>query len=424
MKQVKRIDLLAPPFKGHLHPVLAMGRQLVEAGFDVCVLSTPAAQADIEAAGLPCLLLTAIDDAQLLAVVNPPYAVKATPHKLAKQFRQVLGMFAALSDQLTLIYRQRQVDLVIADFTLAPVGPVMHRFGVRWWTSLPSPCVVECPDGPPAYLGGLPPAHNLLTALRNRLGRELVRCFKRAVFFWYRRAINAMGVAQLYREDGTETIYSSDCILCLGDRELEFTRSWPPACRFVGPQLYTPAHSAGDRAPPWVPGKRHMLVTLGTHLHWHKDAVWRQLQALAPALADWQIHFTDGRTDLPASAERDDLANCVRLDYVNYSAQLANYDLVIHHGGAGIMYHCLLRAIPSVVYPVDYDQFDHAARLQAKGLAVWLRNLTDLPTAIALALAPQIANNLRNYCAERYQPASVAALVAQALAATGSPRVQ
>lgn len=411
---VARVDLLAPPFKGHLHPVLAMGRQLSRAGFDVCILSTPAAEADIRAAGLACQLLTAIDDEALMAVVNPPYAIKAAPHKLARQFSQVMGMFAALAEQLEALYRHRQVDLLIADFTLAPVGPIAARQGLRWWTSLPSPCVLECVDGPPAYLGGWAPAQHALGRLRNWLGRRLVRFFKRTVFFLCRRAIQRLGVTQVYRPDGTETIYSPERILCLGDSAFEFPRTWPAACAFIGPQLYTPPQTCTP--PPFVPGQRHMLVTLGTHLHWHKVAVWQQLVQLAPALRGWQIHFTEGRA-ADAPAERADAkGRCVRLAYVNYAEHLASYDLVVHHGGAGIMYHCLQRAIPAVVYPVDYDQFDHAARLHAQGLAIWLHKLPDLGEAIAHALRPSVKAALDNYRLHRQLPTDLVRLVSDALA--------
>ncbi len=43
-----KIELLAPPYSGHLHPILAIARQL-QPQHDVTVLSTPGAQAAISA---------------------------------------------------------------------------------------------------------------------------------------------------------------------------------------------------------------------------------------------------------------------------------------------------------------------------------------------------------------------------------------
>ncbi|WFN56415.1 hypothetical protein O1Q98_03690 [Dickeya lacustris] len=66
-------------------------------------------------------------------------------------------------------------------------------------------------------------------------------------------------------------------------------------------------------------------------------------------------------------------ANVYRIAWVDYSRWLSGHDVVIHHGGAGIMWHCLPQEIPALGYPVDYDQFDHAARLEYSGKGIWLR---------------------------------------------------
>lgn len=48
---VIRIDLLAPPFSGHLHPVLAMGRALCER-YQVRIISTQGVASSVAASGL------------------------------------------------------------------------------------------------------------------------------------------------------------------------------------------------------------------------------------------------------------------------------------------------------------------------------------------------------------------------------------
>jgi UDP:flavonoid glycosyltransferase YjiC (YdhE family) len=58
----------------------------------------------------------------------------------------------------------------------------------------------------------------------------------------------------------------------------------------------------------------------------------------------------------------------------------------VHHAGTGIMYHCLRHGKPSVVFPVDYDQFDYAARLIHAGAALRLRSMCDLEATIRSAL--------------------------------------
>lgn len=365
---VRRIDLLAPPFSGHLHPVLALGRALA-AQYEVRIISTQGAQLRIIDAGLQGVALAGDFDSPLLAIANPDYAVKSSPLKLYQQFKQAVGLLADFATQLDELYQQDQPpDLIIADFTLPVVGKVATAWNIPWWTSLPSPCVLETCDGPPAYCGGLTPATNGWQRVRQAIARKKVRWFKQTIFWLFRHTIRPTGIAQLYRPDGTESAYSAECILALGDKSLEFARSWPASVQFIGPALYTPPNSAPS--PYFVPGCRHVLVTLGTHLGWHKDEVADAVRQLARTLPDYWFHFTDG--DLESTRFRQ-TENFIRLPWVNYDTCLQHYSLVIHHGGAGIMYYCLQQNIPALVYPVDFDQFDHAARLEAAGKGVWLK---------------------------------------------------
>jgi UDP:flavonoid glycosyltransferase YjiC (YdhE family) len=388
-----RIDLLAPPFSGHLHPVLAIARELA-GHYDVRVLSTASAQARIQAAGLQGVtLLGESDDKLLLDIANPPYAVKSNPIRMSRQFRSAIGLMVRLKTQLEDLYATERPDLIIADFTLPAAGLVAEQLNVVWWTSMPSPCVIDAHDGPPAYMGGLMPAKGWVSRATHALYRSMVRSFKTLVFHLHRREIAALGLTQLYRRDGSECIYSPHRLLALGLQTLEFDRTWPAATRFVGPKLYTPPTYAGVD-PVFAPGKRHVLVTGGTHLKWIKDKLARATLEVALAMPQVVFHFTDGDEGLTQTVSQ---GNFVRLPYVDYEKHLPRYDLIVHHGGAGILYYCLLHAKPSVVYPIDYDQFDHAARLQHHGLAVWLRDLSGLAACVAKLLSDDssLAQRLR-----------------------------
>ena len=365
---VRRIDLLAPPFCGHLHPVLALGRTLATQ-YEVRIISTRGAQQRIVDAGLQGVALAGDFDAPLLAIANPDYAVKSSPLKLYRQFKHAVGLLADFATQLDKLYQQgRPPDLIIADFTLPVVSKVAAAWNIPWWTSLPSPCVLETCDGPPAYCGGLTPATNGWQRIRQAIARKKVRWFKQTIFWLFRHTIRPTGITQLYRPDGTESAYSAECILALGDKSLEFARSWPACVQFIGPALYTPANSGSD--PYFIPGYRHVLVTLGTHLAWHKDEVADAIRQLARTLPGCRFHFTDGDPEASCVQQTE---NFIRLPWVNYETCLPHYDVVIHHGGAGIMYYCLRHNIPALVYPVDFDQFDHAARLEAAGKGVWIK---------------------------------------------------
>ena len=380
-----RIELIAPPFSGHLHPLLAIARQLACA-HQVCVLSTPSVQGAIRACGLPAeAILTPQDEQLLWAIANPPHAVKANPLRMHHQLQQALRLMLRLRALLEHRWARQRPDLVIADFTLPPAGLLALERGIPWWTSLPSPCVLETPDGPPAYLGGLMPARHRASLALHGAARWLTRAFKQAMHRGFRRHMRALGLPSLYRADGTEAVYSPQCILALGVQALEFERSWPEALRFVGPMLCTPP--SDHPAPPFQPGKRHILVTAGTHLDWAKQRLFDAARALAQRHPDWVVHVSDGHAQAPSAAAEQELANLQRLPFVDYERHLLRYDLVLHHGGAGVMYHAIKAGIPALVHPLDYDQFDHAARLQAHGAGLWLKRLDQLPEAFARALA-------------------------------------
>ncbi|KPN06019.1 glycosyltransferase [Xanthomonas arboricola] len=377
-----RIDLIAPPYSGHLHPILAIARQLAP-HHDVQVISTPAALARIRACGLSAVsVLDAQADRRLLDIANPPHAVGHNPLRLRRQLHSALGLMARVGDAVRQRWSERRPDLVIADFTLPSAGLAAQAMGIAWWTSMPSPCVIETGDGPPAYFGGLLPPSTAAQRIWQAMARRLTRGFKRSLHLCYRRQMRASGLPAIYRSDRSEAVYSPHCILALGLPSFELARRWPAAVRFVGPQLWTPP--AAVAPPQFVPGRRHVLVTLGTHLQWVKQRMDQVLRAVALQFPQVIFHFSDGDT---AAAPAQTHGNYQRLPYVDYAQQLHRYELVVHHGGAGILYACLAAGLPSIVYPLDYDQFDHAARLQRAGASWWLRELDGLPVLLREALA-------------------------------------
>jgi len=149
----------------------------------------------------------------------------------------------------------------------------------------------------------------------------------------------------------------------------------------VGPILYSPPADAPE--PPFTVGRPHVLVTLGTHLGWHRAKVAAAVQDAARQLPHVEFHLSDGDRN---SARRESLGNVHRIGFISYTQHVAKYAVVVHHGGAGVLAHTLAAGTPAVVVPVDFDQFDYAARLAAAGVAIRVKRLRDLPGAVAKAL--------------------------------------
>jgi UDP:flavonoid glycosyltransferase YjiC (YdhE family) len=375
-----RIDLLAPPFAGHLHPVLAIGRAL-SAIADVEVISTDAAQARIRAAGLIGVAVVPGADAALRAITDPPHPVGAHPLRLHAQFQRSLDLLEAFAAALDARYARRRPDLLIADFTLPVAGAAARTHRIPWWTSHPSPCVIEARGGPPAYLGGWMPGVGAFGRVRDAVAAQAVRTFKRGVHRLHRQRLRALGFPSLYRDDGSEAAYSDECILGLGLRALEFERDWPQALQFVGPMLWSPPGIGAP--PPDDDGVPQVLATLGTHLGFAKDALAATLDGIARTLPQLRLHFSDGRLDAAADATH---AALVRHAWIDYPTWIPRMRAVLHHGGAGVMWECLRAGVPALVLPKDYDQFDHAARLDAAGVALRLRHARDIAPTLRRVL--------------------------------------
>jgi len=375
-----RIDLAAPPFSGHLHPILGIARILAP-HHEVCVLTMPSAMPSVRAAGLNGAPLLDGWETRLKDIIDTPNAVRSNPVRMFRQLTRALDVQRQVKFELETRYQNDVPDLLIADFTLVAAGHLAESRGISWWTSLPSPCVLEGGDGPPAYLGGLAPMASAFGRIRDQMGSASIRGFKLAVGALFGQRLRDIGVESIYRADGSESAYSHTKILAFGSPAIEFRRQWPDFVRLMPLPLYTPPSNTAP--PPFIPGRRHVLATLGTHLKFAKEQMAQTIRELAVQFPDCEFHFSDGDLE-PRAVER--AGNFTRLPFVDYQRHLNRYALVVHHGGAGIMYHTLAAGLPAIVCPVDYDQFDHAARLQNAGLAWWIDHRSNLGSAVGHAL--------------------------------------
>lgn len=401
MRTRKKIILVGPPFSGHLHPLLEIGMNL-RATSDVVVVSTPGAAAEASSLGLASREILAADEGAVWEIAEPGSSVKGNPILLYRQLKANVALLQGLKTELDLIFRTEQPDLVIADFTVPVAGICAKEQGIHWWTTMPSPCVIETPDGPPAYFGGMAPAASWPESLLHSSLRLATKIFKRSMWMLFRSQFRTIGFPGIYRADGSERVYSDERILGLTISEIEFPATYPSCFRYVGPVLHTPVETG---PPPrfFHDGRLRILVTLGTHLPHAKAALAETVRAIAKRHPEIVFHFSHGKNSgVPIETGEENFQN---LPYVSYGRHISEYDLIVHHGGSGVMNHCLYHGKPAVVYPHDYDQFDHATRLVAAGLALRVLEREDLGPVILQALADKalhercrvMAENCRTY---------------------------
>lgn len=419
-----KIDVVAPPFAGHLYPLLELARGLRQQGLEnLRILSTPEAAPAIEISDLEGVYFLAGESAAIAAIANPPYRVKNNPWRLLQQFRANLSLMQTLRVQLRSVWQLEKPDLVIVDFTLPIAGHLAQEMGIAWWTSTPTLCAIETKTGTPSYLGGLMPGSTPYHRGRDWLGRSLIRGFKWGIGYGFRPELQALNFPSVYRTDSYERIYSPEKILGLGMREFEFERDWPPSLEFIGPLTASPPFP--HRPPTFQAGVRHVLVSLGTHIPWAKDRASQFMQQVAAHMPAVHFHFSYGQSDRKADGQSNDKFddkggepqsqnNLFYYDYLPYDLYLPHCDAAIIHGGTGVLYSCIRAGVPMLVWPHDYDQFDHAARIVDRGLG--LRFKPDLNHTVQslhqLFADPTIACRTRDFQTRCHQYDPTAAAVA------------
>ncbi len=400
----RRIVLAAPPFCGHLHPILAIGMHLRNLGADCVVLTGPNKNATVEACGLsPFPVLT--DRPNVLEeIANTDKSTTLNPVTMYRQISQNIALIPEIMKQSMPLFKTFSPELVIADFTAYPLSLLASQLGLPHISITPTPLAIENTDGTPSYLGGWTPGSTALHTLRDFTGRKLTRIAKQTLSLPFRAQLKALGI-KIYREGGTESIYSNHSTLGLGMTELEFPRSWPSFFKMIGPLPFCPERSL-DLDLRKLSTKPLVLVTAGTHVWWAKDRFIADTKVLRNATRD--VHFVfslgDSRNVQPYPVEHNEGFSV--FPYVPYDQHLHLFRAVLHHGGSGVMYSCIEQGIPALVRPLDYDQFDYAARIEYRRLGIrvksynskaaisGLRRILDHPADFAM---DEFRERLRSY---------------------------
>lgn len=372
------IDLIAPPFPGHLFPLLDLGQGLRDRGFrSIRVLTTARRKSAVEACSLEFVELLAGADPFIDAIGNTEKRVGSHPFRLLSQFRMNMSLMDRLLAELRTIWQEHRPDVAIVDFTVPLAGILAQQLGIPWWTCCPTPCAIETRTSTPSYLGGWQPRSDLYGRMRDRIGRGVIRTFKRTVGFLFQKPFRRWGIDGVYRDDGSEVAYSPEWIMGCGIPEFEFDRDWPRAFEFIGPLTSGPP--IPFQPPEFEPDRQHILVSLGTHIPWAKKALRKVIHDVAQALPYLRFHVSGGN---PGGENREAVGNIQFVDYFPYSAFLPNYSGAIVHGGTGLVYSCLRSGVPMLVAPQDFDQFDHAARIVHRGFGLSC-SLREPPLKIA-----------------------------------------
>lgn len=362
-----KIDFVAPPFAGHLFPQLQLAQYAKTQGYtNLRMFSCPCMQSAVEKGNIEFLPILADRETDVLGTSHRPDNVMSSIKGMLKSVTMVLDFSLQMEDELRRYWQAERPDLIIIDFLSPFAAVIADELEIPWWTAIESPTFIEAQRGTPAFFGGWQPTNTLFGKCRDALGRSVVRQFKKFVFRLYRKPIQSLGFKSIYREDGTERMYSNEIILGLGIPELQFENVFPKAMHWIGPCPASPPFNY--QAPAYESGKKHILVSLGTQIPWAKKRAENVFRDVASMLPEYVFHFVLGNTELTEPRKENNLHFYGYLPYTLESFR--NYDAIVHHGGIGVMYATIIAGIPQLVWPQDFDQHDNAAQIAYHGLGL------------------------------------------------------
>ena len=359
MKRIK-IDVVVVPLSGHLYPTMNLLIPLLNnPRYEIRLFTGLQKKAVADAAGFNVvpILENHIEDFERAANNDQQLGIISAYHQLSAS----IDLINLVSDQLLEEWQKNRPDIVIADFITLSGGLVANQLGIPWISTMATQFAIETTDGPPCFFGGLGSPKNRWQVSVQFLGRKATRLVKRIVSFSFRDSLKRYNF-KLYNQLGHETIYSPYSILGIGMKEVELKKGFPEHYKWVGPS--GASVEAGEDYPldlsPFMERKK-VLMTCGTQLAWAKENLIYQAKQLAKAHPDCHFFVTRGVGGEAFQCENL-MENLSVVSYLPYKEYIPQMDYVIHHGGAGIFYQCIIYGKPALILPHDYDQFDYAVR--------------------------------------------------------------
>lgn len=366
MKKIK-IDVVALPLSGHLYPTMNLLAPLLQnPQYEIRLFTGPQKKAVTEAVGFQVLPILEGHVKEFEKAANNKEQLGI--FSAYRQLSASLDLINLVSDQLIQEWTNHRPDIVIVDFITVSGGLVAEQMGIPWITTMATQFAIETTGGPPCFFGGMGTARNSWQVLQQFLGRKITHFGKRIVSFSFRDRLKRYNF-RLYNQLDQETIYSPYSILGIGMKEVELKKGFPEHYCWVGP--FGASVEAVEDYPldlsPFMDRKK-VFVTCGTQLAWAKDNLIYQTKQLAKAHPDFHFFVTRGVGGQPFKCENL-MENLSLVSYLPYKEYIPQMDYVIHHGGAGIFYQCIIYGKPALILPHDYDQFDYAVRGVEAGVA-------------------------------------------------------
>lgn len=284
-----------------------------------------------------------------------------------KTFKQVAKLLTTITSELIV---RIEADLIIADMMLFTAQYLSDKTGIPLISAFPIPFVSQGYDATPTFLR-IPYSENKVI---NKLANQGLKRGKDLMFLGCKPYLPKD--FHLWHENQKrpllEYFYSRESIVAYGIKSLEFRTDLPKQLTFIGYPLTKTehtSHSIGNTVN-FLDYKKVVLVTSGTLVKWSKDYFRNVAKAIATQYPNFLVIFTEGTTKKISQLDK----NLYTCSYIPYDTYLPNIDYVIHHGAAGIFYKAIANTIPSLIIPMDFDQYDFAKRADYFQVGIYAKN--------------------------------------------------
>jgi UDP:flavonoid glycosyltransferase YjiC (YdhE family) len=394
-----KVLMASTPATGHLNPLIAITKFLIEDGHEVVCLSGTAYRRRIEKSGARFRALPGeadVDFSYLTEVV--PELRHAEPGFEWLRIAMEKAFVDRVADQhkgLLEVLRDFPADAIIADDMFFGMLPML--LGER----ADRPTVLVCgtsflhwrrEDKAPLFIG-LPPA---VTPAQFKeyegIAREYDERVDQPALSRLNGVLRRLGVAPLDFPMFEATVALADTYLQLSVPGFEFPRPVPSSVKFIGALPIIPGQAP---LPPWaadLDGKRKVvLVTQGTVAnHDFGLLVGPTLAALAHEPDILVVATAGGR---PADAIPGPIPENARVgEYLPFEWLLPKVDVLVTNGGYGSVNQALSFGIPIVAAGLTEDKADVNTRIGWSGAGIDLK--TNNPTPDAIRSAVRTALNM------------------------------
>jgi MGT family glycosyltransferase len=372
-----KVLIASTPATGHLNPLLAVARGLIEERHDVTFLTGSVLRSRVEAigAGFRALPAGADFDLRVMDEVVPELKTIAPGPQWLRVAMERLFVDAIPAQHagLQLALRDVRPDVIVGDDMFFGVLPML--LGQR----ANRPPVVLCgtsilhwtrDDGAPLFLG-LPPATT--QADRDKyavIAQEFDGIVNEPVTERLNGVLAKFGVGPLSMPMFESVVALADAYLQLSVPSFEFPRKLPPTVHFVGTPPIIPNQAP---VPPWAADldgtRKVVLVTQGTVAnHDFGLLVAPTLAALADEPDLLVVVTTGGRSvdTIPGAIP----SNARVASYLPFEWILRKADVFVTNGGYGSVNQAMSCGIPIVTAGLTEDKADVNARIAWSGVGI------------------------------------------------------